>query len=215
MEKATDIPIDRIHSSAKGHVVERTQTPQASAPSSATLSKPPTQNALSDPAPRSTANRHDDLEKQFDAAADPSSNHSSSNDAANGLSTKLPASASSPEDTKETGEESAALESGGKPSLTARAKAGSRRFLDHTKEAIFHSWINVLLIFVPIGIAVNYAPLPPSSHPTIIFAMNAVAIIPLAGLLSHATESVASRMGDTLASLLNVTFGNAVELIIL
>ena len=44
--------------------------------------------------------------------------------------------------------------------------------------------------------------------------MNAIAIIPLAGLLAHATESVASRMGDTWASLLNVTFGNAVELII-
>ncbi|KAL4733155.1 Sodium/calcium exchanger protein-domain-containing protein [Aspergillus similis] len=44
--------------------------------------------------------------------------------------------------------------------------------------------------------------------------MNAVAIIPLAGLLSHATECVASRMGDAIGALLNVTFGNAVELII-
>ncbi len=48
----------------------------------------------------------------------------------------------------------------------------------------------------------------------VIFAMNAIAIIPLAGLLSHATESVASRLGDTVGALLNVTFGNAVELII-
>ena len=45
--------------------------------------------------------------------------------------------------------------------------------------------------------------------------MNAVAIVPLAGLLAHATESVASEMGDTIGSLMNVTFGNAVELIIL
>jgi Ca2+:H+ antiporter len=44
--------------------------------------------------------------------------------------------------------------------------------------------------------------------------MNAVAIIPLAGILSHATECVASRLGDTIGALLNVTFGNAVELII-
>ena len=54
-----------------------------------------------------------------------------------------------------------------------------------------------------------------SSMPAgIVFAMNAIAIVPLAGLLSHATESVASRMGDTAGALINVTFGNAVELII-
>lgn len=47
-----------------------------------------------------------------------------------------------------------------------------------------------------------------------VFGVNAVAIIPLASLLSHATESVASRMGDTVGALMNVTFGNAVELII-
>jgi len=51
--------------------------------------------------------------------------------------------------------------------------------------------------------------------PTIIFAMNAIAIIPLAGLLTHATETVAASLGDTLGALLNVSFGNAVELIIL
>ena len=49
----------------------------------------------------------------------------------------------------------------------------------------------------------------------LVFAMNAIAIIPLAGLLSHATESVAHKLGDTLGALLNVSFGNAVELIIL
>lgn len=45
--------------------------------------------------------------------------------------------------------------------------------------------------------------------------MNAIAIIPLAGLLTYATESVAHKLGDTLGALLNVSFGNAVELIIL
>lgn len=85
------------------------------------------------------------------------------------------------------------------------------RFFLTLKSIIFSSWINVLLIFVPVGIAVEVAHL----NPTIIFAMNAIAIIPLAGLLSHATESVAKRMGDTIGALMNVTFGNAVELIIL
>ena len=97
-----------------------------------------------------------------------------------------------------------------KPPITTRTVQASKRFVIHTKNAICHSWINVLLIFVPIGIAAEAAHL----SPTIIFAMNAVAIVPLAGLLSHATESVASRLGDTLGALLNVSFGNAVELII-
>lgn len=91
-----------------------------------------------------------------------------------------------------------------------RARNGTVRFFSHTKDALCHSWVNVLLVFVPVGIAVEAAGLSPA----IIFAMNAVAIIPLAGLLSHATECVASRLGDNLGALINVTFGNAVELII-
>ncbi|KAL8799355.1 MAG: hypothetical protein Q9182_005962 [Xanthomendoza sp. 2 TL-2023] len=85
-----------------------------------------------------------------------------------------------------------------------------QRFWSTVKKALLNSWINVLLVFVPVGIAVNFAGL----SPTIIFAMNAIAIIPLAGLLAFATESVAHRLGDTLGALLNVSFGNAVELII-
>lgn len=98
-----------------------------------------------------------------------------------------------------------------KRSIPTRMKEGIKRFGRHTKMALFHSWVNVLLIFVPIGIAVKCAHL----NPAVVFAMNAVAIIPLAGILTHATESVASRLGDTLGALLNVSFGNAVELIIL
>lgn len=84
------------------------------------------------------------------------------------------------------------------------------RFYHTGKNIIFSSYFNVLLVFVPVGIAAKAAGL----NPTIIFAMNAIAIIPLAGLLAHATESVAKRMGDTVGALMNVTFGNAVELII-
>ncbi|KAK3679154.1 hypothetical protein LTR78_000715 [Recurvomyces mirabilis] len=97
-----------------------------------------------------------------------------------------------------------------KGSLPSRAWAGSKRFGKHTKRAISRSWINVLLLFVPIGIIAEAVGL----NDSIIFAMNAVAIVPLAGLLAYATESVAARMGDTLGALLNVSFGNAVELII-
>jgi hypothetical protein len=45
-----------------------------------------------------------------------------------------------------------------KPGIRPRMKAGSFRFAQHTKNAIFHSWINVLLVFVPVGIAVKYIP---------------------------------------------------------
>jgi Ca2+:H+ antiporter len=95
-------------------------------------------------------------------------------------------------------------------------KKRKRTIWEETKRSfwmvITHSWINLLLVFVPVGIIVaNVGNLSGG----IIFAMNSIAIIPLAGLLAHATESVASKMGDSLGALLNVTFGNAVELIIL
>jgi Ca2+:H+ antiporter len=86
----------------------------------------------------------------------------------------------------------------------------ARRFLASGKKVLFHSWVNILLVFVPVGIAVHIAGI----NPNIVFALNAIAIIPLAGLLTFATESVAHRLGPTLGALLNVSFGNAVELII-
>lgn len=75
---------------------------------------------------------------------------------------------------------------------------------------LFGAWINVLLIMVPIGFAVNYAKL----GPIVIFCVNFAAIIPLAAMLSSATEELAIRVGETLGGLLNATFGNAVELIV-
>ncbi|KAH8905274.1 calcium/proton exchanger [Coniochaeta sp. PMI_546] len=90
------------------------------------------------------------------------------------------------------------------------SKGVAARFGLTVKDILFSSYINVLLVFVPVGIAVHFV----KASAGIVFAMNAIAIIPLAGLLSHATESVAVRMGDTIGALMNVTFGNAVELII-
>jgi Ca2+:H+ antiporter len=97
-----------------------------------------------------------------------------------------------------------------KTPLSKRLVDAFWRFCRHTKNALTHSWLNVLLVLVPIGIAAELAHLPPAA----IFAINAVAVIPLAGLLTHATETVALQLGDTLGALLNVSFGNAVELII-
>ncbi len=105
------------------------------------------------------------------------------------------------------GEESSSVE----PEEIEEKPNIATRFYRVCKEVLLSSWINVLLVFVPIGIAVKIA----GVNKTVVFAVNAIAIVPLASLLSHATESVASEMGDTIGALMNVTFGNAVELIIL
>jgi Ca2+:H+ antiporter len=91
------------------------------------------------------------------------------------------------------------------------------RFIRDVKRIVFSSWINWLLIFVPVGIILGIVVEWMDNHvvsPSVVFAINAIAIIPLASLLAYATESVAAKLGDTVAALFNVTFGNAVELII-
>ncbi|TWA25936.1 calcium/proton exchanger cax [Sinorhizobium medicae] len=53
----------------------------------------------------------------------------------------------------------------------------------------------------------------PEAH-TSLFFLSVAAIVPLAALLSRATESVAAKTGDAVGGLLNATFGNMTELII-
>lgn len=76
---------------------------------------------------------------------------------------------------------------------------------------IFSSWFNVLLVFIPISWAINFA-LP--DQQSLIFVLTFLAIIPLAKLLAFATDELSIRVGQTLAGLLNATLGNAVELIV-
>src|SRR5712691_7938164 len=52
------------------------------------------------------------------------------------------------------------------------------------------------------------------SEPLLIFIFAAIALIPLAKLIGDSTEHLAIQYGTTIASLLNVTFGNAAEIII-
>ncbi|KAK8191778.1 vacuolar calcium ion transporter-like protein /H(+) exchanger [Phyllosticta capitalensis] len=78
------------------------------------------------------------------------------------------------------------------------------------QHVVFGSWVNILLLAVPAGFAVNYAHL----NGIIVFVINFIAIIPLAGMLSYATEELALHVGETLGGLLNASFGNAVELIV-
>ena len=80
-----------------------------------------------------------------------------------------------------------------------------------TWRTLASSYVNFLLVFVPLGIiagAVGWSS-------TATFVLNFLAIIPLAALLSFATEELSVKLGQTLGGLMNATFGNAVELIVL
>jgi Ca2+:H+ antiporter len=74
-----------------------------------------------------------------------------------------------------------------------------------------HNPILWLLVVVPVVLAA--ARLVPAAH-TLLFVLSVLAIVPLAALLSHATESVAEKTGDTVGGLLNATLGNLTELVI-
>ena len=68
-----------------------------------------------------------------------------------------------------------------------------------------------LLVFVPMVLVAEH--IAPQSH-TLLFVLSVLAIVPLAALLSHATESVAAKTGDAVGGLLNATLGNLTELVI-
>ena len=74
-----------------------------------------------------------------------------------------------------------------------------------------HNPLLWLLVFVP-ALFVAQA-LQPEAH-TMLFVMSVLAIVPLAALLSLATESVAAKTGDSVGGLLNATLGNLTELVI-
>ena len=76
---------------------------------------------------------------------------------------------------------------------------------------IRHSPLLWMLVFVPAVLVTEM--MAPSAHTTL-FVLAVLAIVPLAALLSHATESVADKTGDAIGGLLNATLGNLTELII-
>jgi Ca2+:H+ antiporter len=76
---------------------------------------------------------------------------------------------------------------------------------------IRHNPLLWLLVFVPAVLAAER--LAEGAH-TLLFVLSVLAIVPLAALLSHATESVAAKTGDTVGGLLNATLGNLTELVI-
>jgi Ca2+:H+ antiporter len=71
--------------------------------------------------------------------------------------------------------------------------------------------LNLLLVFVPIAVILEYFVHP---DPVWIFIVSCIAIVPLAGWMGKATEHIADKAGEGLGGFLNATFGNAAELII-
>jgi Ca2+:H+ antiporter len=72
------------------------------------------------------------------------------------------------------------------------------------------SWPYLLTPFIPIAIVLKLA----GADDAVVFVASALGIIPTAALMSHATQELAAQSGPGIGGLLNVTFGNAPELII-
>lgn len=83
--------------------------------------------------------------------------------------------------------------------------------MGHLLKEIRDNKILWLLAFVPVLFLAVRA--RPDAH-TMLFVLSVLAIVPLAALLSHATESVAAKTGDAVGGLLNATLGNLTELVI-
>ena len=71
-------------------------------------------------------------------------------------------------------------------------------------------WPYLLTPFIPLAVVLELS----HAEAGLIFAVAALGIIPTAALMGLATEELAARSGPGIGGLLNVTFGNAPELII-
>ncbi|HET8759282.1 MAG TPA: calcium/proton exchanger [Solirubrobacteraceae bacterium] len=87
----------------------------------------------------------------------------------------------------------------------AQASFNLRRFLLSGE-----GWPYVLVPFIPIAIALRFA----DADSALVFFSSALGVVPTAALMGRATEELAARSGPGIGGLLNVTFGNAPELII-
>lgn len=71
-------------------------------------------------------------------------------------------------------------------------------------------WPSYLVPFIPLAVILDVV----GASPVILFLASALGVIPTAALMGRATEELAARSGPGIGGLLNVTFGNAPELII-
>jgi len=89
-------------------------------------------------------------------------------------------------------------------------RSGNAPKLDASFLASAHGWPYLLVPFIPLAIALELV----HAAPALVFTASALGVIPTAALMGRATEELAAKSGPGLGGLLNVTFGNAPELII-
>ena len=70
--------------------------------------------------------------------------------------------------------------------------------------------VHYLGVFIPVAIVLELV----HAGPILVFGAAALGVIPCAAVMGEATEAIAARTGPGIGGLLNVTFGNAPELII-
>ncbi|HYT28024.1 MAG TPA: calcium/proton exchanger [Ktedonobacteraceae bacterium] len=71
-------------------------------------------------------------------------------------------------------------------------------------------WLYLLLLAAPAAVLAEALHTPPLAP----FVLASLGLVPLAGLIGLATETLAERLGHRVGGLLNATFGNAAEIII-
>jgi Ca2+:H+ antiporter len=72
--------------------------------------------------------------------------------------------------------------------------------------------LNLLLLFIPLSLGLHYLL---QANPVWVFITSILAIVPLAVWIRRSTEQLAHRLGPSVGGLLNVTFGNAAEFILM
>jgi Ca2+:H+ antiporter len=88
---------------------------------------------------------------------------------------------------------------------SAQRRFNLRRFLLSGQ-----GWPYLLVPFIPLALALDVGGAPAE----VVFFASALGVIPTAALMGKATEELAARSGPGIGGLLNVTFGNAPEIII-
>ncbi|KAJ2993172.1 hypothetical protein HDV02_002612, partial [Globomyces sp. JEL0801] len=94
------------------------------------------------------------------------------------------------------------------PLLTPASTTNEPTFSQSMKSLIYtNKWFNlILLIFLPLGLLSSVLRWSETS----VFILNFIAIICLAKMLDLTTDQLSKRLGQTLGSLINASFGNAI-----
>jgi Sodium/calcium exchanger protein len=96
------------------------------------------------------------------------------------------------------------------PTSSSESMFRPNRIREDYRTLLCSAYINVLLIFVPFALVSGALEWSART----VFLTNLLALMPLASLLSVATDVLSESAGNAVGCLLNVTFGNATELIV-